>query len=510
MSSVAGQVPSTGSSGHAADARHAARSGAVQVLTILAQAVIAATQVVFARLYGQTAYGTYKATLAWIEMAARGGAAGADKSMLRYVAAARAAGDEEGVRRALGTGLRLCLGVATVGAMLLVASAGVLMARGDHSQAPALVLLAPVPILYGCLWVLIQATLAARVTRANFWVRGVFEPVALLVAGVLAWLLGGRLRALSLAHSLAATATFVVAVLVVRRIFRPAERHRVLSAPSIPGFARFSLFMGASELLNAILQRADIVIVNAFLGPETAAVYDASELITRVVANIRYAFDSIVTGMMSEALHLGDRERVRYNLRLTTRWVVTVAAPIAGGVMALRHELLVGLFSSGYAAGSSAMLVLAMAHLANASLGLTGWVLVAGGRSHLILVNNAFGVVFNVACGLILTPRFGIVGTTIGVLGAVLIVQGGAVIEVYAWQRIHPFAPALWKPVAAAGVAFAAELAVHAALPGVAWMRVVGVIATGVVTYFTVLVVLGLPPEERRMVDRLLARLRRV
>ncbi|HXU61860.1 MAG TPA: hypothetical protein VN962_09185, partial [Polyangia bacterium] len=112
----------TDDAGHAeADARHAARSGAVQTLTILLQAVTSATQVIFARLFGPVVYGAYQAGLAVLEMATRAAPAGADKAMLRYVAGARAAGDPEGVRRALGTGLRLGLGASVVicGALVL-------------------------------------------------------------------------------------------------------------------------------------------------------------------------------------------------------------------------------------------------------------------------------------------------------------------------------------------------------------------------------------------------------
>jgi O-antigen/teichoic acid export membrane protein len=493
---------------HEEDTRHAARSGALQVLTIVAQAVIAATQVVFARLYGQAIYGAYITTYAWIEAMSRGGGAGADKAMLRYVAGARASGDEEGVRRALGTGLRLCMAVAGSLSLLVLVAAPWLAALWKRPElGPAFRAFAPLPLLFGCLWILIQATLAARVTRANFWVRGVFEPVALLLAGVLAWTLGAGLRGLCLAHSMAATATLGVAIVVVYRVFRPGERHRVLSAPRVPGFARFSAFVGLSEFLNAALQRADIIMVNGFLGDKAAAIYGASELITRVVANIRYAFDSIVAGMMAEALQRNERDRLQHSLRLTTRWVVTVAAPLSMGVIALREDLLVKLYDAPYAAGASAVTVLALAHLANACLGLTGWALVAGGRSHLVAINNAMGLVFNVVTGVILTPRYGLAGTAVGVLGAVLVVQGGAVIEVARWQRVHAFTPALLKPLSAAAVSLAVELLVHAALPA-GWPRMAAVIAAGLAAYVALLVAMGLPPEERRLFDRLAARLR--
>jgi O-antigen/teichoic acid export membrane protein len=506
---------------HEADTRHAARSGAIQVLTIVVQTGIFLTQMLFARLFGEAIYGAYRAAMAIIEIAARGGAGGADKAMLRYVAAARASGDEEAVRRALGAGLRQALVVAGTLSLLIFLGAEPVVGAwlrlralqggsplGEESLAPALRALAPVPLLWATLWVLIQASLAARVTRANFWVRGLFEPLALLAAGVVAWWLGGGLRALALAQSVAAVATVSLAIVLVRGVFRPAERRRVLSAPKVPGFAGFAAFLGLAEMLNAILQQVHILIVTVFAGLEAAAVYGAAELITRVVANMRYAFDSIVAGMMSESLQLGERDRLRANLRLTTRWVITAALPIAGVVIALRTELLLALFKKPiYASGASALLVLALAHLINAGLGLTGWVLVAGGRSKLVLLNNALGVVANVAAGLYFTPRYGLVGATFGVLLSIVILQGAVLIEVALWQGVHPFSAALLKPLAAGAGSFVVMSLLRDALP-FGWMRMTGVIAAGVVSYVAMLLVLGLPREEKRIYDRLMARLR--
>jgi O-antigen/teichoic acid export membrane protein len=495
-------------SARAADAQHAARSGAVQVLTVIVQAMIFFTRVTFARLYGQATWGGYVIVANVAEMFTRGGAAGAPSSMLRYVASARAAGDQEGVRRALGAGLRLCLLVAGIAGVGLALGVGNLFPKVTALNGSALRLLAPVPVLVGCLAVLIQATLAARVTRANFWVRGVFEPTALLVAGVSAWALGGGLRGLAMAQVVASAATLTVALLVVRRIFHPAERRRVLGAPPIPGFARLSLSLGIADILNTVLQRADVLIVGYFAGPEWVAVYDACETITRVIANVRYAFDSIMAGMMSESLAMADKDRLRYGLRLVTRWVITAALPIALTVTVLRAELLLKFYGRDYAAGASALLVLALSHLANASLGLTGWMLVAGGKSRFVLLNNVLGVIFNIGAGILLTSRYGITGTAIAVLGTALVVQGSAVIEVALWQRISPFGAALWKPLVSAAIAVGVELVVSRVTPA-GGARIAAVIAVGVVAYFVPLVLLGLPPEEHQMYQRLRTRLRR-
>jgi O-antigen/teichoic acid export membrane protein len=359
----------------------------------------------------------------------------------------------------------------------------------------------------GLVQILMQATLAARITRANFWVRGLFEPSVLLLAGVAAWALGGGLGGLALAHSIAAVATVSVAALMVRAVLRPAERHGLLAAPPLPGFVRFALPMGAADILLAILQRADVIIVTVFSGSEGAAVYAAAEYLTRVVTNIRYAFDSIVAGMMSETLHLGQRERLQYNLRLYTRWVLTMATPLAITVLALRHELLGGLYGAGFATvdGTTAVAILAVSHLVNAGCGLVGWVLVAGGRSRLVLFNSAAGVLVNVGLGIVLTARLGVVGTALAVLASVLTIQGAGLIEAARYEGVRPFSRAVLKPLAAGALALAAELAVHRWLEG-GWRAVLGVVAVGALVYAGALVAMGLPEEEQRIGRRLLGR----
>jgi O-antigen/teichoic acid export membrane protein len=490
-----------------ADARHAARSGAVQTLTILLQAVTSATQVIFARLFGPLVYGAYQAGLAVLELATRAAPAGADKAMLRYVAGARASNDPEGVRRALGSGLRLALAASVpLGAALVLGANAIARALGVPMLAPALRIFGFVPPLTGVVTILIQASLAARVTRVNFWVRGLVEPVLLLAAGVTAWAAGARLRGLALAHLATGLAVGLIGFAAARGVFRPEELRNLLRAPRIPGFKRFSLTMSVAELMNVAFQRADLLILTAYLGAKGAAVYAAAEFLTRVIANIRYAFDAIVAGIMAEALQLSERERLRYNLQLATRWVVTVASLLAGAVIVLRRELLGGLYGPSYTAGAGAVVVLAATHFVSASCGLVSWVLVAGGRSRLILLNNFLGAVFNVGASLLLVPRYGFVGGALASLGTIVVVLGAALIEVVWLEKVSPFSAALAKPIAAALAAFAAESAVHAVV-GPTALRVLAVIAAGLAVAVGTLFAVGLPLEERRWVEQLRRRL---
>ncbi len=493
------------------DVRHAARSGGVQVLTIVAQGISPVAQVIFARLFGTAVFGAYQVSVALLEVATRGGTGGADKAMLRYIAGARARGDQAASDGALFSGLRqgLVLGMALVAGLVLFAPAiGRLFHQPDLARA--LPLMAPAVVFTGAMYILIQASLGARRTRPNLIVRGLCEPGFLLLAGVGAAAAGPSLRNLAMAHMLASAATLGVALLLVGRVFGPGAAGpgaagrgaagRIFRARPVRGFARFSVPIGASELLNAVLQRADIVMLTAYCGARAAGIYAAAEFLGRMVANVRYAFDSIAASVFSEAIHLSDHDRLQYNLTLMTRWVISVSAPLGALAIALRGVLL-GLYGPEFVAGSTAMVILVVGHLVNASC-LSPWVLVVSGRSGRMFAANLFSAMLNIGLGVVLIPRFGLVGTAVAVGCSIGVLQ--LVLGAWVWrlQGVHPFDRRVAKPLFSAAVMLVAVLLAPVRhLP--AWLAATVVLAVGLAVYAGTMLALGLPAEERALLAKL-------
>lgn len=501
--SEAGTEQPTGSR----DVSHAARSGAIQVLTIAGQALMAVTHVLLGNLFGAQVFGRYQTGLAFMEILTRTGTGGADKGMLRYVAAHRARGEGDLVRSALGTGLRLALCIGGALAIWLSASSGFLAMRTHEPTLLAtLRVMAPAIVFTGCMYVLVHASLAAKVTHANFIVRGLGEPLLFMTAGLAAAAFGRTAMQLAVAHVLAAAATLTLALFVVGRVFGRGEIMRSIRSPWLRGFAPFSIPLGVAELMNAILQRADVVLLTTFIGSTATGVYAAAEFLSRVVGNARYVFDGVAAPVFSEALHLGQRDRLRSNLLLMSRWVATAAAPIAVTIVALRHDLL-ALYGPQYQAGAVAIAVLATSHLINATFGLGGYILVVSGRSVLMLVNNVIVAIANVALGLLLIPRFGLLGAAIAALGGVVLLHTLVTIEVRMEHGVLPVSWSTLKPFAAAAVMLGVETVVsaHVAFRGA---RVPLVIVAGLATYLATLFALGLAPEDRALIGRIRTRIR--
>jgi O-antigen/teichoic acid export membrane protein len=458
------------------------------------------THVVMARLFGAITFGTYQACAAIVEMLTRAGTGGAEVGVLRYVAGLRASGREAEVDRAIGTALRLCWGVASslvAGTVLLALVRG--GALFGASVATALPWIAPAAVLSGTTLILVQASLAARAPRANLIVRGIGEPVLLLAAALAAWRLSGGVKGLAMAHLAAAILTVVLAFVVVGTVFGGARLARTIFAGRLRGLATFSLPLGMANMLNTVHQRADLVILTHYAGVQAAAFFAAAEFITRAITNVRYAFDSIATGLFSEALELTDKRRLHYNLALMIRWVTTATLPLGFTVIVLRRDLL-ALYGPPFVAATGALVVLAVAQIVSGCFGLTGYYLVAAGRSRLTLLFHFGGAVLNVSCGLILIPRFGLMGAAITALLTVVGLQLGLFAALWSLERIHPFEARQLKPAVAASAAGAAQLLMPQFRPVA--LHIVAVIVVGLGVTLAVLLALGLPAEERQMLAR--------
>jgi O-antigen/teichoic acid export membrane protein len=217
-------------------------------------------------------------------------------------------------------------------------------------------------------------------------------------------------------------------------------------------------------------------------------------------------FDAVAAPVFSEAIHLGQNERLRYNLRLIGRWVATAAVPIAVTVVALRHELL-SLYGPAFAVGADALILLAAGHLVNATLGLNGSVIGMGGWSRMLLGNNIAAAAVNIAVALALIPRYGMFGTAVAAFVSVTFISVLMLVEVRIVYGIYPVGWSTLKPFLAGAVALAAEHALAGRIDHIG-LRIPAVIVVGLISYLGALVALRLPPEDRRLVASAWARLR--
>jgi O-antigen/teichoic acid export membrane protein len=491
----------------AGDVAHATRGGFMQLLGTIAQLLMPVYQITAARLFGQATFGVYQTSLGVFDLSVRLGWMGGDRGMHRFIAAHTAAGEDALAQQAFGTQLRLTVGVSTLLAVALALSAG-LIARltGKPAYGQMLPIMSFMVVPATATMILVAATLGRKVTRVNFLVRALGEPLFMILAAVIAWKVSGSPRSLAVAHVSASTIGCIGAFIGACFVFGGAWVRRALRAPTHPALVRFVLPVAASEVGNTILQKADLIILGFFVPDTSIAVYAAAEFLGRISASVRYAFDGIAAPVLSEALHLGDRERLRYNLALMTRWVATLSVPLAVTMVGLRADLL-ALYGPGFVTGTSLVCLWTTTHLVSGTLGLIGHVLTMSGRSRTYLVNQTIAAALNVGLSLLLIPRFGMTGAAVSALVAVTTPLTLALVEVWKLEHVHPFAPSLAKPFLAGAAMLAVELAAGRVVSG-RLAHAAAAVVSGLVVYLVTLALLRPGREEREIVARLLARVR--
>ena len=492
---------------HREDAEEAVRGSGTNLLAVVAGLSVMAYHALAARLYGAGPYGTYATGLGVTDVAARLSVFGTDVGLMRQIPVHRAAGERARELQALGTGLWLTLlGGGLLAALLALFSGPLARLQGTADTHAALRLLAPVTPFTGLVAVAIRATMAARVQRYNLLIAGLAQPLLLMACTIpLSFLLPG-VRGLCLAHLLALAATATLALLAVRQVFgREGFRTALATRRPHGPLLRFSFPMALSDFLNTLLHRVDLILLGFYVSHEVVGTYAGAELLARAVTHARSALDPVAAPVFAEALERGDRARLRYNVHLMARWVALLTMPLVGFLVAFRADLL-ALFGPTFAGAAGPLVLLVLGHSANSLLGMSGNVVLMAGRSDLGLLNNVLAAGTNIGLCLVFIPRYGALGAAASAACAITLVQTLYAIELGLLQRTSLFSWALGRVLLAGSAAILAVTWLAPHLGPSPLLRLVLGTATLLVAYGLLLWLLGLGPEEQRIVRRFLGR----
>src|SRR5262249_49791274 len=149
------------------------------------------------------------------------------------------------------------------------------------------------------------------------------------------------------------------------------------------------------------------------IGPAAAAVYTAATrfLVAGQLGNA--AISMAAQPQLTRLFAVHDRPGAKAVYQATTAWLILLTWPLyllailfGPGVLAI--------FGHSSHAGSTVMVILALAMLVATACGQVDMVLITAGKSSWSLANGLAAMVVNIGLDLILIPRLGITGAAIG------------------------------------------------------------------------------------------------
>ena len=353
---------------------------------------------------------------------------------------------------------------------------------------------------YGVMFV---AAFSARVFhRMSFDVlaRQLMQPITAILAAGLSFLFGFRLWGAVGGFVASSVASAGVGLFLLARLF-PDLFRRTRVSYDVWTLLRYSSVVALTGLSHLLVSRVDRLMIGGFRPSAEVGIYNAAALVASQIVVVKSSFAAAFAPRAAALFHQGDQGGLSLLFETTTRWILTLSLPLFLAA-AFFPQGIMGLFGAEYRAGWVILLCLAIAWLFNAATGPAGYVLTMTGYHAVELANGLSLGVMNLGLNWILIPKFGAIGAAIATGTAITLINAVRIIEVYRFHHLLPYSGRFLKPLVAALITAGGTAGFCRLLQprGAMWIAGVGFVG---VTYFGVLVLLGIEDEDRRLLGRL-------
>ncbi len=202
-------------------------------------------------------------------------------------------------------------------------------------------------------------------------------------------------------------------------------------------FWRYTAPRSIARIAQTMTQRLDVLILAAVYPLEEVAVYGTVSRCMIAGVFVATALRQTVQPRLRRLIVAGDRVGVKNMYGVSTTWLVLVTWPIYLTMIAFA-PLVMSIFGPEYVRGAPALVLLCSAMLVASACGLVDVVLLMLGRSWLSSINVVIALALNIALNLLLAPRYGMIGSAIAWVVAILASNLLPLAQTYRFGGLHP------------------------------------------------------------------------
>jgi O-antigen/teichoic acid export membrane protein len=457
--------------------------------------------VTITRSFSQAQAGIFFAATSLFLIVVSLGQVGTSTGMVYFVSRARSLGRVQ----MLGSYLRAALWPVLLAASLLglcmfvfAPQLASLVSDGDPGELAPYLRVLGIFVPVACLAQLgLATTRGLHTMRPSAYVDHIARPVLqLILVAAVAWLAAPSLLVWAWVLP-TAPAALLVWVWLRRLHARAVARVTTASSTGRPDavtgeFWRFTAPRAVALAAQMAMQRLDIVLVAALLGPLQAAVYAAT---TRFLVLGQMGSQSVATAVqprIGAAVARDDRVLACRLYGTSTAWLVLLTWPIYF-TFATFGSFLLGVFGEGYSEGADALTLLSLAMLVATGCGMVDMVLNMAGRTTWTLGNTLFALVLMVGLDLWLIPAYGIIGAALGWSLARMVANLVPLALLSLVLRLHPFGVPLVTAVSASSLCFGGGLVLARVVVGESWAGLAAGAAGASLCYLALVLLLRRP-----------------
>lgn len=373
------------------------------------------------------------------------GRLGSGPALVYFVARMRAVGDSGLIRPCLRIALAPVGALSMALAVVLFAAATPIadaIIDGPHEQTAAFLRILAVFVPFGAMLEgVLGATRGFQEMLPTILVERMLRP-AVQLAGVIVFAALGA-SAVVVAWSLPYVPALIAGSAWVRVLLRRNAQALTGTVDRAGLRRKYWAFAGPralSGLIQVGLQRLDVLVVAAILGPGPSALYVVA---TRVVAMGAFGTQAVSMAVEPQiATHFarGELDAVKALYRVSTAWLMLAMWPVYLIAVVFAPTVML-LFGSEYVSGWPVLVILCSAGLLASGCGVVDAMLIMAGRTRWVLGNVSVALVLNVTLNLVLVPQIGVAGAAWAWAAAIAVNNLLPLIQLFFAYGMHPFGP---------------------------------------------------------------------
>ncbi len=372
---------------------------------------------------------------------------GMDDAMVRYVSIYRSKKRTNLLRGLMAFCFIVAGGFGILGAIFMVSFAPFLAAlRKSPNVVPVLQVMAPlVPLL--CIQAISFSGLQGfkQFKTSILWLR-TFVPMLsfLLLAGTLYFF----------RNAVAAAAVTVVSTIILvgfsLSFLLQAASHFVKPEPkayAVREWVGFAVPNLLTTVIDTVLDSIDTLLLT-FFAVSNAAIgqYSAAIKINGFIGMPLAVLNTIFAPMIAELHSKGEKQKLEVMFKVVTKWAITFCLPIFL-IVTLFCVPLLSLSGESFIGAWPLLIVFAVGGLVNIVTGPVGLMLLMTGHQRFLFLNSLVAVTANIVLGIILTPRYGAMGTAISTAIATCVVNLMRLLQVFLILKMQPYRRDTLKPL---------------------------------------------------------------
>jgi len=204
-----------------------------------------------------------------------------------------------------------------------------------------------------------------------------------------------------------------------------------------------------TTIIDTVLDSIDTILLATFGVPDVQlGQYGAAMKLSNFIQMPLLSLSNIFAPTIAELHSKGEKQKLEAMFKVVTKWSITFSLPLFL-IMVIFSPYLLALPGASFVSAWPLLIAFAVGSMINAGTGTVGYMLLMTGYQRLSFLNSLVAVVVNISLGILLTPRYGAMGTAVSTGLAICTLNLMRVLQVRIFLKMYPWRSDIVKPIGA-------------------------------------------------------------